>query len=311
MPSPSSPRTLVPYTTLLLMAVTACSDSETQAGETATGRAIPSVYVVNYPLQYFGERIGGDAVEVRLPAPTDEDPAYWKPDAETVALYQDADLILLNGAGYAGWITSAVLPLSAIVDTSKTFADRYIQIEDAVTHTHGPGGEHSHGTTAFTTWLDLTLALEQAITIRDALGQRLPDQQQAFEDRFQALEQDLLDLDRELASIVVADPRRPLLGSHPVYQYLARRYDLNLRSVHWEPDQMPGDEEWKNLEAVLAEHPARVMLWEGNPSGEITERLSGLGVESVVFDPCGNAPQQGDFLVVMRQNVQNLRRAFQ
>ncbi len=311
MPSPLSPGTLFPYTALLLLAVTACSDSETQAGETATGRAIPSVYVVNYPLQYFAERIGGDAVEVRLPTPTDEDPAYWKPDAETVALYQDADLILLNGAGYAGWITSAVLPLSAMVDTSKVFADRYIQIENAVTHTHGPEGEHSHGSTAFTTWLDLTLAIGQARAISEALEAQLPGHRQDIRVRFQALERDLLDLDRELSSTVAAVPRRPVLGSHPVFQYLARKYGLNLKSVHWEPDEMPGEEEWKNLEMLLAEHPAKWMLWEEEPTGETDERLRGLGLESVVFDPCGNVPDQGDFLATMRQNVQNLRRAFQ
>jgi len=29
-----------------------------------------------------------------------------------------------------------------------------------------------------------------------------------------------------------------------------------------------------------------------------------------VFDPCGNAPDQGDFMSVMRQNVENLKAAF-
>ena len=84
-----------------------------------------------------------------------------------------------------------------------------------------------------------------------------------------------------------------------------------LRSVHWEPDQIPADEEWKVMETTLAGHPARVMLWQGLPSAEITERLGGLGIESIVYDPGGNPPHQGDFLAVMRQNVQNLRRALQ
>ena len=82
--------------------------------------------------------------------------------------------------------------MSTIVDTSKNFADRYIRIEDAVTHTHGREGEHSHGSTAFTIWLDPTLAFLQAQTIRDALMARLPDQEQELRDRFQALERDAL-----------------------------------------------------------------------------------------------------------------------
>ena len=37
----------------------------------------PVVYTVNYPLQYFAERIAGDLVEVVLPVPADIDPAFW------------------------------------------------------------------------------------------------------------------------------------------------------------------------------------------------------------------------------------------
>ena len=57
-----------------------------------------SVYVVNYPLKYFAERIGGDHVAVTLPVPADIDPVYWVPQIDEVGLYQRADVILLNGA---------------------------------------------------------------------------------------------------------------------------------------------------------------------------------------------------------------------
>ena len=107
---------------------------------------------MNYPLQYFAERIGGEHVEVSFPAPPDGDPAYWNPDPDSVAAYQQADLILLNGASYAKWVAIVTLPTSKLVDTSKGFRDRYIIIEGAVVHSHGPEGEHSHGETAFTTW---------------------------------------------------------------------------------------------------------------------------------------------------------------
>jgi len=35
-----------------------------------------------------------------------------------------------------------------------------------------------------------------------------------------------------------------------------------------------------------------------------------MGVESLVFAPCANAPEAGDFLDVMRQNIENLKKAF-
>ncbi len=85
-----------------------------------------TVYAVNYPLQYFAERIGGNLVQVVFPAPEDVDPAFWKPDVATILAYQQADLILLNGAAYAAWVQVVSLPLSKLVNTSAAFADQYI-----------------------------------------------------------------------------------------------------------------------------------------------------------------------------------------
>ena len=84
---------------------------------------------MNYPLQYFAERIGGEHVQAVCPAPADEDPAYWKPDGDMVAAFQQADLILMNGADYAKWVPKVTLSENRMVNTSASFADGYITIE--------------------------------------------------------------------------------------------------------------------------------------------------------------------------------------
>ena len=53
------------------------------------------------------------------------------------------------------------------------------------------------------------------------------------------------------------------------------------------------------------------MLWEGSPLDATVAQLQELGVSSVVFDPCGNTPEEGDFLTAMRTNVENLRAAYE
>ena len=68
-----------------------------------------TVYVVNYPLKYFTERIAGDHVTAVLPIPGNVNPAVWIPDANIIIAYQRADLTLLNGAGYAKWIDKVTL----------------------------------------------------------------------------------------------------------------------------------------------------------------------------------------------------------
>ena len=292
---------------LLALAVfLACGPSER---EEEARRAAPesaerlTVYVVNYPLRYFAERIGGELVRVVFPAPADVDPAHWSPDAETVAAYQGADLILLNGAGYARWVQRASLPRARLLDTSAAFRDRLIAQDAATSHIHGPEGAHSHADLAFTTWLDPELAILQARAVAEAFVEARPAHEAAFRAGLAGLETALGELDTRLAEAARAIGDTPLLFSHPVYQYFARRYSLNARSLHWEPDEAPDEGAWRALEELLAEHPARWMIWETTPTQATVRRLEALGVRSIVYSPCANAPEQGDLLSVMRRNA--------
>jgi zinc transport system substrate-binding protein len=270
-----------------------------------------TIYVVNYPLQYFAVRIAGEHATVVFPAPADVDPVYWMPDTKTISEYQQADLILLNGANYARWVSKVSLSQFRLVDTSSTFNDQYIYSKEAVTHTHGPGGEHAHESLAFTTWLDLDLAAKQAQSIAKVLSRKKPELKDTFQKNYEALKNDLMSIDREIKKIVLNNQQQPLIASHPVYDYFAQRYGLNMLSVHWEPDEVPNVEQWLELKKILKEHPAKWMVWEGEPLDETVEKLKPLGINSIVFDPCGNVPQRDDFLTVMRQNIKNLELAFE
>ena len=243
---------------------------------------------------------------VVFPAPADGDPAFWQPGAETIAAYQNADLIVRNGATYAKWIERATLPESKIVDTASAFGDRLIEIDSGVTHSHGPEGEHTHGEIAFTTWLDPQLAMLQAEAVAAAISAALPTASTDFFANLGALRADLEALDQRLEAVTRGLGDTPLLGSHPVYQYLARRYALNLQSVHFEPDENPDEESWADLERLHGAHPAATMLWEAEPLPEVAERLRAMGIESIVFNPAGNRPASGDFLEAMTANADNL-----
>lgn len=277
----------------------------------ASGQEKLPVYAVNYPLQYFAQRIAGEQAEVTLPLPPAIDPAFWQPDVASIAGFQQADIILLNGAGYAKWVDRVSLPRRKLVDTSAGFRDHYIHTEGDVTHSHGREGDHSHTGTAFTTWLDFTQAVEQARAVAGALAHQRPGSKEIFARNLAALAKDLQDLDRRVREIVVTDPSKLLLASHPVYQYFKRRYGLSLESVMWEPDTLPDETQWSELARLLKEHPAEWMIWEGKPNPESVARLRSMGIASLVFDPCGNRPAAGDFLSVMEQNVRNLERGFQ
>ncbi len=224
---------------------------------------------------------------------------------------QQADLIVLNGATYEGWLKGVSLPASRVVDTTAAVADRLIRVEGAVTHSHGPEGAHEHTGTAFTTWLDPTLLIEQARAVRTALGLRWPEHDGLFEERLVALTADLENLDSELADATAAAGDRPVVFSHPVYQYLQQRYGLVGESVHLEPDMVPEPAQWAELDHLLAHRQPPWMIWEADPLPEIHEALAQRGCELVIVSPCATPPTEGDFLDVMRRNAAALRGALQ
>jgi zinc transport system substrate-binding protein len=289
---------------LLLAACKPAPDVPDAASSAKSGK--PQVYVANYPLKYFVERIGGDAIEVKFPAPGDEDPVFWQPDDAAVAGFQSADLILMNGATYSKWAEKVTLPQSKLVDTSAAFKAQFIEIKADATHSHGPGGEHSHSGTAFTTWIDFQQAIQQAEAVSKALTKFAPD----AEKNFAALKGELETLDARLLAVGKRLANAPLVASHPVYHYFARRYALNVRPVLWEPETVPDDKAMEELKGILATHPAKWMIWEGDPAKDSVAKLEAIGVKSVTFDPCGNVPDGGDFMAVMKANVEALEKAF-
>jgi len=290
---------------LLAALLAACQPGEdAEPTASAVARRPPVVFTVSYPLAWMAERIGGEAIEVVFPAPDDVDPAHWQPTPETILNYQGADLVLLNGAGYAAWVQFAALSPGKLVDTSRGLSARLIPAGEA-THSHGPGGAHDHRNVASHTWLDPIFAAAQAKAIASALEVHVPNAPAGLE-RLQA---DLAHLDARLSAVFRGWSDAGVLYSHPVYQYLDARYGLAGWSVSWEPDEYPSDAEWQRLAGRLRNQRASVMLWEGEPSPATTAKLRELGITPVVFETGAWTPAQGDYLTLMQQNIERLTEA--
>ena len=295
---------------LMCLATTACKSPD-EAGQAMSEAApirtrAPVVYAVNYPLAWMTEQISGDSVEVVFPVPVGVDPAHWQPAAEDILLFQQADRVLLNGANYASWVSFAALSPGRLVDTTASASEHFVP-HGGATHTHGPTGEHEHGDIASHTWLDPTLAVIQAGVVADTLISLLPDEKETLLYNASTLTDRLSSLDTMLADEFSGWSKSGVLYSYPVYQYLDARYGLEGRSLAWEPDRQPTEEEWRKLEALLMERPASIMLWEAEPSADTTSRLAGLGITAIVFEVSGNRPEAGDYLLAMNGNLERMQ----
>ena len=292
--------TLLPI--LLLLMISACGDQQTP---TVQRQPEPSGFIVavNTPLQYFAQRLIGNDIEVRMLAPDGSDPAQWQPSVDDVRQLQQAKLILLNGAGYSNWLNKVSISDSTVVNTSSTVREQWIALEDQVSHSHGPTGEHAHNGYAFTTWMDMKLAQSQAEQVALALRDRWPDKTESIDTNLAALLADLAALDKGFIAAAAQLRDRRLIYSHPVYQYFERRYGLHGVSLHWEPDLMPPEDEWKELLRLNTEET--LFIWEAKPVAKITDRMRDSGIEFVILDPAANQREK-DWMTVQRENLVGL-----
>ena len=294
-------RALSPF--LLLSALMGCGAQDPTA-EKPVDQA-RHIVAVNSPLAYFAGRLLGGISDVIMPAPAGTDPSQWRPGIADIESLQAAELVLLNGAGYSPWLSRVALSDNRTINTGESVRERWIALDHQVSHSHGPEGEHAHSGYAFTTWMDLALAAAQAQAMASALQAAFPDHAEAISAQLVALLEDLRALDSAYAKSVAPLRGRQVIYSHPVYQYFEARYQLPGLSLHWEPDSMPDEKQWSELEGVR--QADTLFIWESEPDSAIADRLRSLGVEQVTVDPGANI--QGDWLQLQHDNVRALQSA--
>ncbi|MEL6168631.1 MAG: metal ABC transporter substrate-binding protein [Pseudomonadota bacterium] len=269
----------------------------------------PSVATTTYPLAYFAERLTGGEATIVFPVPEGEDPAFWRPSIPDIAAYQAADLILLNGAGFASWTEKTTLPRGRLIDTSRDLADGFIATE-TVTHTHGDGGEHSHTGTANFLWLDPARAAVQAAAAADGLVRRAGLAEADVAPRLSDLSNDLAELEAA-ADALSAYAAIPVIATHPRYQYFAEATGLSIDALDWDAGAAPSADQLETLAERIAETGAKVLIWEAEPPAAARDAVRGLGLADAVVPSLANRPDNGDFLGVYATGLADLTAAFE
>ncbi len=288
---------------LLIALVGGCGKED--AKEKAATLKSAEIIAVNYPLYYFTQTLAADLATVTLPAPAGTDPAEWNPSADEALKMQQADLVILNGAGYSNWLDKVSLTNSKLIDTSAAFRDEFIALDQQTTHSHGPEAEHSHSGYAFTTWMDIGLAKLQVHSVALALEKNWPEDTKAIAQRENVLIEKLSALDDAYKKQAALLAGRMIIYSHPVYQYFERRYQLPGHSLHWEPDQQPSGRQWSELERLINNSSDALFVWEDFPSDVTMERLNAMNIQIVVIRPAANKSDK-DWYSEQEENIRRL-----
>lgn len=285
----------------LLVLLPGCSGDADRSGPTEVSTGVLQVRTTCFPVGWLVQRIGGDRIEHVNILPAGEDPPVWQPSGATIAELGDADLIVVNGAGFERWTLTAALPVSKLVDTTEGL--ELISVE-RTTHSHGMQGDHSHAGIDPHTWSDPRIYLAQARNVHAALVDADPANREYYDRNIEALAAELEELDREYARVLEPAHGRRLAANHPAYAYFALRYGLDVHSFDFDPHVVPSAEQMQEFSDWAAGDGPRVVFWEAEPLAEVTGAFPGQ-VRHLFLDSLEQPPtdETYDYLAQARANL--------
>lgn len=190
------------------------------AGANTAERSV-QVVASFYPLYEFSSRVAGDRAEVTTLVPSGIEPHDWEPSLADVTRVRDADMLVINGAGFESWADS--IGAQKIVNTSEG-----IELEEH----EGEEDGHGHGAADPHIWLDPMLAKQQVAAIRDALEQADPDNAEYYSKNAVSYVAELDSLDSFIRFELSSCERSEFIAFHDAFGHFAERYGLEQHAIH-------------------------------------------------------------------------------
>ncbi|WP_372084606.1 metal ABC transporter substrate-binding protein [Tistrella mobilis] len=228
------------------------------------------------------QQVGGDRVRVTTLVGPDGDAHVWQPapaDARTVA---DADLVVMNGLGFEGWMDRLVQAAGydgpVAVATTGIVPRQMAEAEEGEEdHDHAGGEDHDHGGTDPHAWQSLTNARIYVHNVLEALIAADSDDRPAFEANAAAYLKKIDALDARIRAEIASVPaeRRKVVTSHDAFGYFEAAYGVEFLApvgVSTEAEASAGDVA-KLIDQIRAEKIPAVFM-ENISDPRLLERIA-------------------------------------
>lgn len=262
-----------------------------------------------YPLAEAALRVGGDEVEVVNLTPAGTEPHDLELTPQQVAALTETELVVYSPK-FQPAVDEAVEQqaegkaldvLSAVELRDPPAVDGEQEAEEQ----EAPGGKDPH------VWLDPVRLGQVAGAVAERLGQLRPDRAAAFTQRAEDLQGRLKALDDELRAGLASCARKEIVTSHDAYGYLAGAYGLTQVPI---AGLSPEDEASAGRLAEIAvqaeQKGVTTIFFEELVSPDVAESLAReVGAKATVLSPLEGAPETGDYVTAMQENLATLRTA--
>lgn len=304
-------RALVPAVAAIALGLSGCGALTSDDSSGASGSAGSSTVVTGlYPLQYVAQRVAGDAFEVENLTQPGGEPHDLELTPQQVGALSGTDLVVYS-AGFQPAVDEAV---------EQQAADRAFDVLSAVElregEEHAEGGaehadEHADGGGDPHVWLDPQRLAAIGTALADRLAEVDPDAADDYRARAEDLSTQLTALDDELRAGLASCERRQIVTSHDAFGYLADAYGLEQVAVAGlSPEDEASPRRLAEVAAQAEQDGVTTIFFEELVSPKVAESLAReVGATATVLSPLEGAPETGDYVTAMRENLATLRTA--
>jgi len=207
-------------------------------------------------------QIGGHYVRTTaILSNPDQDPHLFEASPSVARDIKNADLIILNGAGYDDWMNRL---LAARQTTTRP-------VLDAAQITGVKTGENPH------LWYDVTRMKTFAAVLANRLAALDPAHQTEFADNLHIFTASLQKIELQSRDFAVAHPHVRLTASEPVFGYMAANLGAEMMGQAFQLAIMnavePSVSDVAAFEKSLKNHEVKAMLYNAQASSPSVERL--------------------------------------
>ncbi len=297
-----------------LLAAAAMLVSSTLPQARATGAAAPAPAPAPAPLRVvasfslladMAREVGGDAVQVSALVGPDADAHVFTPTPAAVRNLVQAELVIVNGLGFEGWIDRLV----------RAAGYRGPLVVATAGITPRQGGRHADPHA----WQSLVHAQRYVENIRAGIVQARPEAAPGVNARAAAYAQRLAALDASIRQRLAAVPAedRNVVTTHDAFGYFAEAYGVRFRAAQgWNTGSEAAAGDIAQLVRQLKAQRVRALFVENISDPRLVERIAretGARVGGTLYSDALSAPgtPAGTYLGMMSHNASTLLAALQ
>jgi zinc/manganese transport system substrate-binding protein len=247
--------------------------------------------------------VGGDAIELSTLVGPDADAHVYEPTPADAKRLADADLVVVNGLGFEGWLNRLV--------RASGYKGPVVVASAGISPRRAGKAADPHA------WQDLAHARRYVRNLRDALAKVRPQEAPGFEQRAAAYIERIDALDAELRKRLEAIPQvqRRVITAHDAFGYLGAAYGIDfLAPQGMSTDGQPSAAAVARLIDQIRQQGVRAVFVENISDPRLVERIAREGGATVggrLYSDALSAPgtEADTYLKLFAHNTQAIATA--